>query len=77
VLYCYQQRYIESESLLLDALAICQHRLGNHHPDTYSTYSSLVALYDAMSAAFKLQGRYDKVTEYLEKAITLRSQLLQ
>ena len=76
-LYYAQGHYIEAETLYLRASAILVNSLGVNHPNARLHNNNLANLYDAMSADFKLQGCYDKVAEYLEKAITLRSQLLQ
>ncbi|XGV97029.1 MAG: tetratricopeptide repeat protein [Leptolyngbya sp. BL-A-14] len=76
-LYRTQGRYGESESLFQRALEILVSCLGTNHPHTRTVHNSLAGLYDVMAADFKLQGRYDQVAAYLEKARTLHSQLLQ
>jgi hypothetical protein len=47
-------------------------KLGLKHPNTQQGRENLATFYDDMAAQFKLQGRYDKVVEYLEKAIAKR-----
>jgi len=53
VLYYYQNRFAEAESLLLQALEIRQRVLGDTHPDTISTQQSLVYLRQAMNPSSK------------------------
>jgi tetratricopeptide (TPR) repeat protein len=72
LLYRSQGRYGEAEPLYLRSLAIKEAQLGADHPSTQQVRTNLANLYDAMAVKFKLQNRYDKVVEYLEKAIALR-----
>jgi hypothetical protein len=43
-----------------------------NHPNTQQGRKNLATLYDEMAVQFKLYEFYDKVVEYLEKAIVLR-----
>ncbi len=72
LLYESQGRYGEAEPLFLRALQIREQQLGTNHAHTEKTRGSLAILYDDMATQFKLQGRFDKAVEYLEKAIALR-----
>ncbi|MCS6815519.1 MAG: tetratricopeptide repeat protein [Cyanobacteria bacterium] len=58
------------------ALAIWEQWLEADHPHTVTGRENLALLYDAMAALSKLQGRYDKAIEYLEKAHRLASQVV-
>jgi tetratricopeptide (TPR) repeat protein len=68
-----QWRYTEAEPLLVRSLEICIAKLGLNHPNTQQVRENLAALYDNLSAQRKLQGHYDQVVDYLEKAISLRT----
>ncbi|MBD2022002.1 tetratricopeptide repeat protein [Leptolyngbya sp. FACHB-36] len=72
VLYRVQGRYKAAEPLYVRSLHILTSKLGLTHPNTQQARTNLAILYDDIAAQFKLQGRYDKVVEYLEKAIALR-----
>jgi tetratricopeptide (TPR) repeat protein len=72
-LYRSQGRYSEAEPLYGRSLAILTAKLGLNHPNTQQVGENLATLYDHMAAQCKLQGSYDKVVEYLEKAIALRT----
>ncbi|MEX0268199.1 tetratricopeptide repeat protein [Leptolyngbyaceae cyanobacterium UHCC 1019] len=72
-LYKFQGRYSEAESLYQRSLGIVVINFGLNHPKTQHVRVNLAILYDSMATQFKLQGRFDKAVEYLEKAITLRT----
>ncbi|KAM3101157.1 tetratricopeptide repeat protein [Phormidesmis sp. 146-12] len=74
-LYALQGRYDQAEPLLVRSLQILTTKFGLAHPDTQRIQINLATLYDDMAAQCKLQGRYDKVVEYLEKAIVLRQSI--
>jgi tetratricopeptide (TPR) repeat protein len=76
-LYQAQGRYSEAEPLFLRSLDIQEQQLGANHTDIANSRNNLANLYDAMANSFKVQNRHDKVIEYLEKAISLRSQWLR
>ncbi|MBW4520815.1 MAG: hypothetical protein KME16_14070 [Scytolyngbya sp. HA4215-MV1] len=47
-------------------------KLGLNYPNTQQVRVNLALLDDDMATQAKLQGRDDKVVEFLEKAIALR-----
>jgi hypothetical protein len=54
------------------SLEILSTKLGLNHPNTQQGRKNLATLYDEMVFQFKLYEFYDKVVEYLEKAIAKR-----
>ncbi len=73
LLYYSQGRYSEAEPLYARSLDICIASLGLNHPTTQQVRENLVTLYDELAIQKKLQGHYDQVVVYLEKAISLRT----
>ncbi|MGV0024741.1 FxSxx-COOH system tetratricopeptide repeat protein [Phormidesmis priestleyi] len=74
-LYQSQRRYDEAEPLSVRSLQILTTKFGLTHPKTQQVQTNLAILYDDIAAQCKLQGHYDRVVEYLEKAIALRQSI--
>lgn len=71
--YTKQGRYTEAEPLYQQSLQILEQKLGFSHPDTRQVRHNLAGFYNTVAKRFKVLGHYDKVNEYLEKAIELRT----
>jgi len=69
IIYYYQGKYEETETLYFKALKIREKVLGLNHPDTAESYHDLALLY-------KTQGKYEKAETLYLKALKIREDVL-